>query len=106
MLRSAQRPAQQLDYGEMMLNRGSPPGTQGESPEDIRKHFPFLGKDWGLEEPSEYSADYRELAQDLFQTLSKQEAKGDTEYTAWGSLLRGQGHFNSSAGDSLLVSAE
>ncbi|XP_014644200.1 PREDICTED: dyslexia-associated protein KIAA0319 homolog [Ceratotherium simum simum] len=109
VLRPAQRPTQLLDFGEMMLNRGAPSGIWGDSPEDIRKDLPFLGKDGGLEETSEYSDDYRELEQDLFQPLSKQEPRGSAEYTDWG-LLPGregpEGRFNSSAGDSPAASVE
>ncbi|XP_058411141.1 dyslexia-associated protein KIAA0319 homolog isoform X5 [Diceros bicornis minor] len=109
VLRPAQRPTQLLDFGEMMLNRGAPSGIWGDSLEDIRKDLPFLGKDGGLEETSEYSDDYRELEQDLFQPLSKQEPRGSAEYTDWG-LLPGregpEGRFNSSAGDSPAASVE
>ncbi|XP_057555304.1 dyslexia-associated protein KIAA0319 homolog isoform X2 [Hippopotamus amphibius kiboko] len=104
--RPAQRPAQLLDYGEVMLNRGSPSGIWGDSPEGIRKDLPFLGKDRGLEEMSEYSDDYRELEQNLFQPISKQEPRGSAEYTDWGLLPGGEGGFNASAGDSPAASAE
>ncbi|XP_008578808.1 PREDICTED: dyslexia-associated protein KIAA0319 homolog [Galeopterus variegatus] len=106
VLRPVQRSAQLLDYGEMILNRGSPSGAWGDSPEDIRKDFPFLGKDQGLEEMSEYSDDYRELEQDLFQPISKQEPRGSAEYTDWGLLPGSEGGFNSSAGNSATASAE
>uniref|UniRef100_A0A8C6FN01 KIAA0319 n=1 Tax=Moschus moschiferus TaxID=68415 RepID=A0A8C6FN01_MOSMO len=99
VLRPAQRPTPLLDYGEMMLNRGAPSGIWGDSPEDIRKDLPFLGKDRGLD-MSEYSDDYRELEQNLFQPVSKQEPRGSAEYTDWGLLPGGEGGFNSSAGDS------
>ncbi|XP_008051516.1 dyslexia-associated protein KIAA0319 homolog, partial [Carlito syrichta] len=98
--RPVQRPAQLLDYGEMMLNRGSPSGVWGDSPEDIRKDLPFLGKDRGLEEMSEYSDDYRELEKDLLQPSGKQEPRGSAEYTDWGLLPSSKGGFNTSAGDS------
>uniref|UniRef100_A0A8C4LNF2 KIAA0319 n=1 Tax=Equus asinus asinus TaxID=83772 RepID=A0A8C4LNF2_EQUAS len=42
VVRPAPRPAQLLDFGEMMLKRGSPSGIWGDSPEDIRKDLPFL----------------------------------------------------------------
>uniref|UniRef100_H0X3D1 KIAA0319 n=1 Tax=Otolemur garnettii TaxID=30611 RepID=H0X3D1_OTOGA len=100
VLRPVQRPAQLLDYGEMMLNRGSPSGAWGDSPEDIRKDLPFLGKDQGLEEMSEYSDDYREPEQDLLHPRSKQEPRGSAEYTNWGLLPGSEGGFNSSTGDS------
>ncbi|XP_012494105.1 PREDICTED: dyslexia-associated protein KIAA0319 homolog isoform X2 [Propithecus coquereli] len=103
VLRPVQRPAQLLDYGEMMLNRGSPSGAWGDSPEDIRKDLPFLGKERGLEEMSEYSDDYREPEQDLFRPRSKQEPRGSAEYTDWGLLPGSEGGFNSSAGDSSAV---
>lgn len=99
VLRPAQRPAPLLDYGEVMLNRGAPSGIWGDSPEDIRKDLPFLGTDRGLD-MSEYSDDYRELEQNLFQPLSKQEPRESTEFTDWGLLPGGEGGFNSSAGDS------
>uniref|UniRef100_A0A2K6RLB6 KIAA0319 n=1 Tax=Rhinopithecus roxellana TaxID=61622 RepID=A0A2K6RLB6_RHIRO len=106
VLRPVQRPAQLLDYGDMMLNRGSPSGIWGDSPEDIRKDLPFLGKDWGLGEMSEYSDDYRELEKDLLQPSGKQEPRGSAEYTDWGLLPGSEGGFNSSAGDSPDVPAE
>ncbi|XP_061050858.1 dyslexia-associated protein KIAA0319 homolog isoform X1 [Eubalaena glacialis] len=106
VLRPAQRPAQLLDYGEVMLNRGAPSGIWGDSPEDIRKDLAFLGKDRGLEETSEYSDDYRELEQSLFQPISKQEPRGSAEYTDWGLPAGGKGGFNSSAGDSPATPAE
>ncbi|XP_069349130.1 dyslexia-associated protein KIAA0319 homolog isoform X1 [Eulemur rufifrons] len=106
VLRPVQRPAQLLDYGEMMLNRGSPSGAWGDSPEDIRKDLPFLGKDRGLEEMSEYSDDYREPEQDLFRPRSKQEPRGSAEYTDWGLLPGSEGGLNSSAGDSPAVPAD
>nr|XP_020146138.1 dyslexia-associated protein KIAA0319-like isoform X2 [Microcebus murinus] len=99
VLRPVQRPAQLLDYGEMMLNRGSPSGAWGDPPEDIRKDLPFLGRDRGLEETSEYSDDYREPEQDLFRPRSKQEPRGSAEYTDWGLLPGSEGGFNSSAAD-------
>lgn len=106
VVRPAPRPAQLLDFGEMMLKRGSPSGIWGDSPEDIRKDLPFLDKDGGLEEMSEYSDDYQELEQDIFQPISKQEPRGSAEYTDWGFLPGGEGRFNSSAGDSPAASAE
>uniref|UniRef100_F1RUE2 KIAA0319 n=1 Tax=Sus scrofa TaxID=9823 RepID=F1RUE2_PIG len=108
VLRPAQRPAQLLDPGEVLLNRGSPSGIWGDLPEDIRKDLPFLGQDRGLEEMSEYSDDYRELDQNLFQPSSKQEPRGSAEYTDWGLLPGGgsEGGFNSSAGDGPAASAE
>ncbi|XP_032103510.1 dyslexia-associated protein KIAA0319 homolog isoform X3 [Sapajus apella] len=106
VLRPVQRPTQLLDYGDMMLNRGSPSGTWGDSPEDIRKDLPFLGKDRGLEEMSEYSADYRELEKDLLQPSGKQEPRGGAEYPDWGLLPGSEGGFNSSAGDSPAAPAE
>uniref|UniRef100_A0A2K5NZE6 KIAA0319 n=1 Tax=Cercocebus atys TaxID=9531 RepID=A0A2K5NZE6_CERAT len=106
VLRPVQRPAQLLDYGDMMLNRGSPSGIWGESPEDIRKDLPFLGKDWGLGEMSEYSDDYRELEKDLLQPNGKQEPRGSAEYMDWGLLPGSEGGFNSSVGDSPEVPAE
>ncbi|KAK2112860.1 hypothetical protein P7K49_007126 [Saguinus oedipus] len=106
VLRPVQRPAQLLDYGDMMLNRGSPLGTWGDSPEDIRKDLPFLGKDRGLEEMSEYSADYRELEKDLLQPSGKQEPREGAEYPDWGLLPGNEGGFNSSAGDGPVVPAE
>nr|XP_006051260.2 dyslexia-associated protein KIAA0319 homolog [Bubalus bubalis]XP_006051261.2 dyslexia-associated protein KIAA0319 homolog [Bubalus bubalis]XP_025122201.1 dyslexia-associated protein KIAA0319 homolog [Bubalus bubalis]XP_025122205.1 dyslexia-associated protein KIAA0319 homolog [Bubalus bubalis]XP_025122213.1 dyslexia-associated protein KIAA0319 homolog [Bubalus bubalis]XP_025122216.1 dyslexia-associated protein KIAA0319 homolog [Bubalus bubalis]XP_025122220.1 dyslexia-associated protein KIAA len=105
VLRPAQRPAPLLDYGEVMLNRGAPSGIWGDSPEDIRKDLSFLGKDRGLD-MSEYSDDYRELEQNLFQPVSKQEPRGSAEYTDWGLLPGGEGGFNSSAGDSPAAPAE
>ncbi|XP_032318478.1 dyslexia-associated protein KIAA0319 homolog isoform X1 [Camelus ferus] len=111
VLRPAQRPTQLLDYGEVMLNRGSPSGVWGDSPEDIRKDLPFLGNGRGLEEMSEYSEDYRELEQNLFQPVSKQAPRGSAEYTDWGLLPGGGGGgggggFNSSAGESPAALAE
>ncbi|XP_010841809.1 PREDICTED: dyslexia-associated protein KIAA0319 homolog isoform X2 [Bison bison bison] len=105
VLRPAQRPAPLLDYGEVMLNRDAPSGIWGDSLEDIRKDLPFLGKDRGLD-MSEYSDDYRELEQNLFQPMSKQEPRGSAEYTDWGLLPGGEGGFNSSAGDSPAAPAE
>lgn len=106
VLRPVQRPAQLLDYGDMMLNRGSPSGIWGDSPEDIRKDLPFLGKDWGLGAMSEYSDDYRELEKDLLQPNGKQEPRGSAEYMDWGLLPGSEGGFNSSVGDSPEVPAE
>ncbi|XP_045407851.1 dyslexia-associated protein KIAA0319 homolog isoform X2 [Lemur catta] len=106
VLRPVQRPAQLLDYGEMMLNRGSPSGAWGDSPEAIRKDLPFLGKDRGLEEMSEYSDDYREPEQNLFRSRSKQEPRGSAEYTDWGLLPGSEGGLNSSTGDSPAVPAD
>uniref|UniRef100_A0A4W2DY75 KIAA0319 n=1 Tax=Bos indicus x Bos taurus TaxID=30522 RepID=A0A4W2DY75_BOBOX len=105
VLRPAQRPAPLLDYGEVMLNRDAPSGIWGDSLEDIRKDLPFLGKDQGLD-MSEYSDDYRELEQNLFQPISKQEPRGSAEYTDWGLLPGSEGGFNSSAGDSPAAPAE
>ncbi|XP_043764319.1 dyslexia-associated protein KIAA0319 homolog isoform X2 [Cervus elaphus] len=105
VLRPAQRPAPLLDYGEVMLNRGALSGIWGDSPEDIRKDLPFLGTDRGLD-MSEYSDDYRELEQNLFQPLSKQEPRESAEFTDWGLLPRGEGGFNSSAGDSPTAPAD
>ncbi|KAM9666223.1 LOW QUALITY PROTEIN: dyslexia-associated protein KIAA0319 homolog [Trichechus inunguis] len=98
-----QRPTQLLDYGEMMLNRGLPLGLWGDSPEKIRKDLPFLGKDQG--EMPDYSDDYRELEQDLFQRISK-EPRGSAEYTYWGLLPGRQGASNSSVRESSATSAE
>ncbi|XP_054109657.1 dyslexia-associated protein KIAA0319 homolog isoform X4 [Callithrix jacchus] len=106
VLRPVQRPAKLLDYGDMMLNRGSPSGTWGDSPEDIRRDLPFLGKDRGIEEMSEYSADYRELEKDLLQPSGKQEPRAGAEYPDWGLLPGSDGGFNSSAGDSPAAPAE
>ncbi|KAG8520367.1 Dyslexia-associated protein, partial [Galemys pyrenaicus] len=106
VLRPAQRPTQLLDYGEMMLNRDSPPGIWGDSPEEIRKDLPFLGKDWGLEEMSEYPDDYTEQEQDLVQPIGKQEPRGSAEYMDWGLLPGGEGGLNSSAGEDAAPSAE
>uniref|UniRef100_A0A8C3WE71 KIAA0319 n=1 Tax=Catagonus wagneri TaxID=51154 RepID=A0A8C3WE71_9CETA len=109
VLRPAQRPPGLLDPGEVLLSRGSPSGIWGDLPEDIRKDLPFLGQDRGLEEMSEYSDDYRELEQNLFQPSSKQEPRASAEYTDWGSLPGGgssEGGFNSSAGDGSTASAE
>ncbi|XP_070312324.1 dyslexia-associated protein KIAA0319 homolog isoform X3 [Odocoileus virginianus] len=105
VLRPAQRHAPLLDYGVVMLNRGAPSGIWGDSPEDIRKDLPFLGEDRGLD-MSEYSDDYRELKQNLFQPVSKQEPRGTAEFTDWGLLPGGEGGFNFSAGDSPAAPAE
>ncbi|XP_059877550.1 dyslexia-associated protein KIAA0319 homolog isoform X2 [Delphinus delphis] len=104
VLRPAQRPAQLLDSGELMLNRGSPSGIWGDSPEDIRKDLAFLGKDRGLEEMSEYS--HGELEQSLFRPIGKQAPRGSSGYTDWGLPARGKGGSNSSAGGSPATSAE
>uniref|UniRef100_A0A8C9BH59 KIAA0319 n=1 Tax=Phocoena sinus TaxID=42100 RepID=A0A8C9BH59_PHOSS len=104
VLRPAQRPAQLLDSGELMLNRGSPSGIWGDSPEDIRKDLAFLGKDRGLEEMSEHS--HGELEQSLFRPIGKQEPRGSSRYTDWGLPARGKGGSNSSAGGSPATSAE
>ncbi|XP_060045280.1 dyslexia-associated protein KIAA0319 homolog [Erinaceus europaeus] len=93
VLRPIQRPMQMLNYG--MLNRGSPADIWGDSPEYIRKDLPFLGKDQGLEEMSEYLDDYQE--QDLLQPISKQERRGGAEYTDWGLPAGSDGGINSSA---------
>ncbi|XP_037374831.1 dyslexia-associated protein KIAA0319 homolog isoform X2 [Talpa occidentalis] len=106
VVRPAQRPTQLLDYGEMMLNRASPSGIWGDSPEDIRKDLPFLGQDWGLAEMSEYPDDYTEQEQDLVQPISKQEPQGSAEDMDWGLLPGGEGGFNSSAGEDTAPSAE
>ncbi|KAM9234604.1 LOW QUALITY PROTEIN: dyslexia-associated protein KIAA0319 homolog [Dugong dugon] len=102
VLRPTQRPTQLLDYGEMMLNRGLPLGLSGDSPEEIRRDLPFLGKDQG--EMPDYSDDYRELEQDLFQPISKQEPRGSAE--DWGLLPGRQGGLNSSVRESSATSAE
>ncbi|XP_040823554.1 dyslexia-associated protein KIAA0319 homolog isoform X2 [Ochotona curzoniae] len=107
VLRPVQRPAQLLDYGEMMLNRGSPSGLWGDPPEDIRKDLPFLGKDQGsLEDLSEYPDDYRELEQDLLPPVSKEEPSSKEEPreraddTDWDLLPNSDQEFNSTMGDS------
>uniref|UniRef100_A0A8C0TQR4 KIAA0319 n=1 Tax=Canis lupus familiaris TaxID=9615 RepID=A0A8C0TQR4_CANLF len=77
VLRPAPRPTQLLDYGERMLQaRGSPSGLWGDSPEDIRKDLPFLGKEQAPEEPARYLADYREPELDLVQPHRQQEPRG------------------------------
>nr|XP_023411463.1 dyslexia-associated protein KIAA0319 homolog [Loxodonta africana] len=106
VVRPAQRPAQLLDYGEMMLNRGPPLGLWGDPPEEIRKDLPFLGKDHGQEEMTDYSDEYRELEQDLLQPVSKPEPRGSAEHTDWGLLPGRQGALNSSGGESPATSVE
>jgi hypothetical protein len=97
VLRAAQRPTQLLDYGEMMLNRGAPSGVWGDSPENIKKDLPFLGKDGVLEETAEYPDDYRELESDLPQPISRQDPKGSAEYIDWSLLPGSEGGANGSA---------
>ncbi|CAD7673803.1 unnamed protein product [Nyctereutes procyonoides] len=77
VLRPTPRPTQLLDYGGRMLQaRGSPSGLWGDSPEDIRKDLPFLGKEQTPEEPARYLADYREPELDLVQPHRQQEPRG------------------------------
>ncbi|XP_002915857.1 dyslexia-associated protein KIAA0319 homolog isoform X2 [Ailuropoda melanoleuca] len=106
VLRPAQRPAQLLDYGELMLNRGAPSGLWGDSPEDIRKDLPFLGKERGAEETPEYSDDYREPERDPFQPLGKRPPGAGAQDTDWGPLPGGRVAGNSSAGHGLPAAAE
>uniref|UniRef100_A0A8C4PKB0 KIAA0319 n=1 Tax=Equus asinus asinus TaxID=83772 RepID=A0A8C4PKB0_EQUAS len=110
VVRPAPRPAQLLDFGEMMLKRGSPSGIWGDSPEDIRKDLPFLGKDGGLEEMSEYSDDYQELEQDVFQPISKLPSqmqisliKGQANSTPQSLLLICMKELMVSAGDNIII---
>ncbi|XP_040500858.1 dyslexia-associated protein KIAA0319 homolog isoform X4 [Ursus maritimus] len=106
VLRPAQRPAQLLDYGELMLNRGAPSGLWGDSPEDIRKDLPFLGKERGAEETPEYSDDYAEPERDPFQPLGKQPPGAGAQDADWGPPPGGRVAGNSSAGDGPPAAAE
>ncbi|XP_028632157.1 dyslexia-associated protein KIAA0319 homolog isoform X2 [Grammomys surdaster] len=105
--RPVQRPGQLLDYGDMMLGRGSPSGAWGDSLEDLRKDLPFLGKDGGPEEPAEYSEEYKELERGLLQPSNQQDPRGSAEYPDWSLLPSSEGGFNASAtGDSSAASME
>nr|XP_034366498.1 dyslexia-associated protein KIAA0319 homolog isoform X2 [Arvicanthis niloticus] len=105
--RPVQRPGQLLDYGEMMLGRGSPSGAWGDSLEDLRKDLPFLGKDGGPEETAEYSDEYKELERGLLQPSNQQDPRGSAEYPDWSLLPSSEGGFNASAtGDSSAASME
>ncbi|XP_052584289.1 dyslexia-associated protein KIAA0319 homolog isoform X2 [Peromyscus californicus insignis] len=105
--RPVQKPEQLLDYGDMMLGRGSPSGAWGDSLEDLRKDLPFLGKDGGPEEAAEYSDDYKELEQGLLQPSNQQDPRGSAEYPDWSLLPGSEGGFNvSAAEDSSATSTE
>ncbi|XP_076429190.1 dyslexia-associated protein KIAA0319 homolog isoform X1 [Peromyscus maniculatus bairdii] len=105
--RPVQKPEQLLDYGDMMLARGSPSGAWGDSLEDLRKDLPFLGKDGGPEETAEYSDDYKELEQGLLQPSNQQDPRGGAEYPDWSLLPGSEGGFNvSAAEDSSAASTE
>lgn len=107
VLRPVQRPGQHLDYGEMMLGRGSPSGAWGDSLEDLRKDLPFLGKDGGPEETAEYSDEYKEMERGLLQPSNQQDPRGSAEYPDWSLLPSSEGGFNASAtGDSSAASVE
>ncbi|KAL1784078.1 dyslexia-associated protein KIAA0319-like [Sigmodon hispidus] len=95
--RPVQKPEQLLDYGDMMLGRGSPSGSWGDSLEDLRKDLPFLGKDGGPEEIAEYSDDYKEPEQGLLQPSSHQDPRGSDEYPDWSLPPGSEAGFNSSA---------
>ncbi|KAM7322744.1 hypothetical protein ACRRTK_018249 [Alexandromys fortis] len=107
--RPVQKPEQLLDYGDMMLGRGSPSGAWGDSLDDLRKDLPFLGKDGGPgpEETAEYPDDYKELERDLLQPSSQQDPKGGIEYPDWSLVPGSEGGLNvSSVGDSSATSSE
>nr|XP_048284074.1 dyslexia-associated protein KIAA0319 homolog [Myodes glareolus] len=105
--RPVQKPEQLLDYGDMMLGRGSPSGAWGDSLDDLRKDLPFLGKDGGPEETAEYSDDYKELEPGLLQPSNQQDPRGSIEYPDWSLLPGSEGGFNvSSVGDSSATSTE
>ncbi|KAL6088452.1 hypothetical protein STEG23_031413 [Scotinomys teguina] len=105
--RPVQKPEQLLDYGDMMLGRGSPSGAWGDSLEDLRKDLPFLGKDGGPEETAEYSDDYKELQRGLLQPSNQQDPRDSAEYPDWSLLPGSEGGFNvSAAGDSSAASTE
>ncbi|XP_048204335.1 dyslexia-associated protein KIAA0319 homolog isoform X2 [Perognathus longimembris pacificus] len=107
VLRPVQRPAQLLDYGEMMPNKDPPSGVWGNTLEDIMQDLPFLGKDGGLEETTEYPDDYSQLEPGFLQPMGKQDSRGSAEYPDW-SLLPGdqEGSNASAVGDGLMASAE
>ncbi|KAM6177349.1 dyslexia-associated protein KIAA0319 homolog [Erethizon dorsatum] len=91
----AQRPAQLLDYGEMMLSKGVPLGAWGDPPEDPLKDLPFLGRGGGLEGPADYADDdYRGLEPGLLPT-SLPSLGGDAQDSGWGAA-----DANTSLGDS------
>ncbi|XP_031214885.1 dyslexia-associated protein KIAA0319 homolog isoform X1 [Mastomys coucha] len=105
--RPVQRPGQLLDYGDMMLGRGSPSGAWGDSLEDLRKDLPFLGKDGGPEETAEYSDEYKELERGLLQPSNQQDPRGSAEYPDWSLLPSSEGGVNASAtGDNPAASTE
>ncbi|XP_005403426.1 PREDICTED: dyslexia-associated protein KIAA0319 homolog isoform X2 [Chinchilla lanigera] len=96
----AQRPAQLLDYGEMMLSKGVPLGAWGDSPEDPHKDLPFLGRGGGLEGPADYTDDdYRGLEPGLLPTRLP-SLRGDAQDSGWGA-----GDTNTSLGDGPSASA-
>lgn len=105
--RPLQRSEQQLDYGDMMLGRGSPSGAWGDSLEDLRRDLPFLGKDGGPEETAEYPDEYKELEQGLLQPSNQQDPRSSEEYPDWSLLPGSEGGFNASAaGDSSAASTD
>lgn len=107
--RPVQRPGQLLDYGDMMLGRGSPSGAWGDSLEDLRKDLPFLGKDkdGGPEETAEYSDEYKELDRGLLPPSNQPDPRGSAEYPDWSLLPSGEAGFNASGtGDRSAASAE
>ncbi|EDL32470.1 mCG116690 [Mus musculus] len=105
--RPVQRPGQLLDYGDMMLSRGSPSGAWGDSLEDLRKDLPFLGKDGGPEETTEYSDEYKDLERGLLQPSNQQDPRGSAEYPDWSLLPSNEGGFNATAtGDNSAASME
>ncbi|XP_032197128.1 dyslexia-associated protein KIAA0319 homolog isoform X4 [Mustela erminea] len=94
---SKQEPRGSAEYTDWGLFPGGP--SAGDN-------LPWVAEEqevpeWGPEEETEYSDDYRDPEQDPFQPLSQQEPRGSAEYTDWGPFPSGP-----SAGDGLPRAAE
>ncbi|XP_032717659.1 dyslexia-associated protein KIAA0319 homolog [Lontra canadensis] len=77
---SKQEPRGSVEYTDWGLFPGGPSAGDGLPWATEEQEDP----EWGPEEMSEYSDDYRDPEQDAFQPLSKQEPRGSAEYTDWG----------------------
>ncbi|XP_032854817.1 dyslexia-associated protein KIAA0319 homolog isoform X2 [Tyto alba] len=101
VLRSSQRPASLLGFGQVIPSMVHSVGLQNEPSEEMSslKELSLLGKDPSLEEIPEYIDDYKELEQDPFQVNIKHEQKESMDYADWGLMVAGENSFNSSVGD-------
>ncbi|XP_063276285.1 dyslexia-associated protein KIAA0319 homolog [Prinia subflava] len=101
VLRSSQRPASLLEFGQVIPSMVHSVGLQNEPSEEVSslKKLSLLGKDPSLEEIPEYIDDYKELEQDPFQVSIKHEQKDSMDYADWGLMVAGENGFNTSMGD-------